>query len=237
MCPPHPPARNCLDLRPFFCYNIDRGVERMTRRMKDRFSLLRLVVLLLISHGTFSARAATLVTFDDLSDNASGAWFTSPYYGLNWINILHENSILSTSLVGLTGNYYGMVSPSNVVGLASGAEITSPGTNFNFLSAYLTGCWNSNLNIEVEGFRDTNLVYDETKVASATNPTLFTFNYLNIDELEFNSYGGLPAFGYGPGTAFVMDNFTFEFIPEPSAFLLAALGGVSLIALLKRKRA
>ena len=204
--------------------------------MKLRLFLLPAVCLSLLVFSTVSACSQTVVTFDDLSDNASGAWFTSPYYGLNWINILHQNSILDTNLLGLTGNYYGMVSPSNTAALFPGSEITSPGTNFNFLSAYLTGVWNSNLNIEVQGYSGTNLVYDETKVASATNPTLFTFNYLNIDELEFNSYGGLPAFGYGPGTAFVMDNFMFEFIPEPSTFLLAALGGVSLIAFLKRKR-
>ena len=206
----------------------------MTRRVKAKFSLLRPVLLLLISLGTFSTRAATLVTFDDLSDNASGTWFTSPYYGLNWINILHQNSILDTNLLGLTGNYYGMVSPSNTAAMSPGSEIASPGTNFNFLSAYLTGVWNSNLNIEVEGFNGAKEIYDMIVVASATNPTLFTFNYLNIDELEFNSYGGLPAFSYGPGTAFVMDN--FEFVPEPSTFLLAALGGVSLIAFLRRKR-
>ena len=205
--------------------------------MKIRLLLPPLAVLSLLVFPAVSARSQTVVTFDDLSDNASGAWFTSPYYGLNWINILHENSILSTSLVGLTGNYYGMVSPSNTAALFPGSEITTSGTNFNFLSANLTGVWNSNLNIEVEGFNGAKEIYDTIVAASATNPTLFTFNYLNIDELEFNSYGGLPAFGYGPGTAFVMDNFMFEFIPEPSTFLLAALGGVSLVAFLRRKRA
>jgi hypothetical protein len=30
---------------------------------------------------------------------------------------------------------------------------------------------------------------------------------------------------------------TFEFIPEPSSFLLAALGAISLAAFLRRKRA
>jgi hypothetical protein len=34
-----------------------------------------------------------------------------------------------------------------------------------------------------------------------------------------------------------MDNFSFEFVPEPSTFLLAGLGGVSLVAFLRRKRA
>ncbi len=107
--------------------------------MKLRLFLVPAVCLGVLVFAAVSARSQTVVTFDDLSDNASGAWFTSPYYGLNWINILHENSILSTSLVGLTGNYYGMVSPSNTAALFPGSEITSPGTNFNFLSAYLTG--------------------------------------------------------------------------------------------------
>jgi hypothetical protein len=139
----------------------------------------------------------------------------------------------------VNGYNYGMVSASNVAYNAFGnpAEIDSPGTNFNFLSAYFAGAWNSNLNIEVQGFRDANLVYDETKVVSATNATLFTFDCLDIDRLYFNSYGGEPAFGGSSRAVFVMDNFEFEFVPEPSSFLLAALGGISLVAFLRRKRA
>ncbi len=87
-----------------------------------------------------------------------------------------------------------MVSPSNVAFNAGGdpAEIDSA-TNFNFFSAYLTGAWNSNLNIEVEGFNGAKEIYDTIVVASATNPTLFTFNYLDIDRLYFDSYGGQSA--------------------------------------------
>jgi hypothetical protein len=48
---------------------------------------------------------------------------------------------------------------------------------------------------------------------------------------------GEPAFDGINGTHLAMDNFTFESIPEPSSFLLAALGAVSLVAFLKRKRA
>jgi hypothetical protein len=33
-----------------------------------------------------------------------------------------------------------------------------------------------------------------------------------------------------------MDNFMFEFIPEPSSLLLTALGAVSLVAFLRRRR-
>ena len=115
------------------------------------------------------------------------------------------------------------------------AYIYSFRSNFNFLAAYLTGAMNSNLNIQVQGFRRGLLLYDQTVVVSATNPTLFTFNYDNIDELDFNPYGGQPAFGGGGVTWFVMDNFTFEFVPEPSALLLTALGAATVLIFCRRK--
>jgi hypothetical protein len=205
------------------------------------------VLLTLLILTTVSAWSQIVVTFDDLNETGSGSFLANGYSGLNWSNISCNNAILETGIFarlqptglsnGLSGDYYGMVSPSNVAALAT-SEIDSPGTNFNFLSAYLTGCWMSNLNIEVQGFRDTNLVYDEAKVASATNATLFTFNYLDINRLDFTAFGGLPAFGVegvGP-PAFVMDNFEFEFIPEPSSLLLAAFGALSLAAFLRRNR-
>jgi hypothetical protein len=92
--------------------------------------------------------------------------------------------------------------------------------------------------VEHTRFVERGIWCDQPVVASATNPTLFTFNYLDIDSLYFTSSGGQPAFfNSGGGEWFAMDNFTFEFVPEPSTFLLAALGGVSLVAFFKRKRA
>jgi hypothetical protein len=221
--------------------------------MRSKLLPLSLAILALL---TVSARSQTIVTFDDLSESGSGAFFgygsgalaPQGYAGLIWSNIACNNAILLTNVLpnefpgaptnGLSGDYYGMVSPPNVALMLPSCEIDSYATNFNFLSAYLTGVWNSNLNIEVQGYRDTNLIYDETVVASATNPTLFTFNFLDIDRLYFNAYGGEPAgFGSIAGAEFAMDNFEFDFIPEPSTFLLAALGAVSLVAFLRRKRA
>jgi hypothetical protein len=213
----------------------DRETER-SLAMKMKALLLLFVFSTLIS---FSARSATVITFDDLLLNTPTASFISDgYQGLVWSNFVAENAILYTAHHGLTGYYYGLVSGSNNAFDAFGdpAEIDSPGSNFNFLSVYLTGAWESNLNIEVQGYRDTNLIYDETLVVSATNPTLFTFNYLDIDRLYCNSFGGETAFGGNTADNFVMDNFDFEFVPEPSSFLLAALGAVSLVALVRRKR-
>jgi len=126
---------------------------------------------------------------------------------------------------------------SNAFGIAN-SEIDSPGTNFNFISAYLTGYWNSNLNIEVQGFRGASLVYSQIVIASATSPTLFTFDYLDINRIYFNSFGGQPAFGVSGGEyVSVMDNFTFDLVPEPSSFLLTGAGVLTLCTFRKRRRA
>jgi hypothetical protein len=178
--------------------------------------------------------------FDDISDSGSGT-FIGDYHGLGWDNWAVWNAIHFTNVFGVNGTYYGMVSASNVAGNAFGpaAQITAVGTNFSFLSAYLTGAFNSNLSIRVQGYRDNVLVYDQTKVVAATYSTLCTFDYLDVDRLVFGSSGGQSVFGSGPGgqNYFIMDDFMFEYIPEPSSLLLTALGLVPLWAYLKRRRA
>jgi len=206
--------------------------------MKARPLTLPFVYLTALTLLAASVLAQTLVTFDDLQENGSGSLIPGSYQGLSWSNIGVLNAVLSPSVYGTNGYYYGMVSASNVAlnVLGQPAEIDSA-TNFNFLSVYLTGAWHSNLNIEAEGFNGAQEIYDTIVAASATNATLFTFNYFDIDRLYFNSYGGQVAFGVDGGNHFVMDNFMFEFIPEPSSLLLTALGAVSLVAFLRRKRA
>ncbi len=205
--------------------------------MKVRMVLLFFVCFWLFGLPSASISSPTVITFDN--PPLSPGYIASPYQGLSWSNFYCLNGILDPETYpSLTdGYYYGVVSASNVVfnGLGQPAEIDSV-TNFDFLSAYFTGAWHSNLNIEVQGFNGAEEIYDTIVVASATNPTLFTFNYLDIDRLYFNSYGGDVAFGYDGGAQFAMDNFEYEFIPEPSSLLLTVLGAVSLVALLKRKR-
>jgi hypothetical protein len=219
--------------------------------MKFKSFLLPLSVLALLICSAVSTRSQTVITFDDMTSSvfSNGMTFlqtetaiTNGYQGLNWANFLTENAPLIVNTFGTDGYYYGMVTASNVAfnGGGTTSEVDAISTNFNFLSAYLTGAWNSNLNIEVQGFRSGTMLYDTTVVASATSPTLFTFNYLDIDSLTFNSFGGQDADFPPPrsgGEQFAMDNFTFEFVPEPSSLLLAAAGSLLLCPLLKRKRA
>lgn len=228
------PIPNHLDLRGVICYHSDME-PRKPPAMKALFPLLCTIFSALV---IFPCCAAVL-TFDDLPLNTDHAsLITNGYHGLVWSNFWASNAILFTGTYGSNGYYNGMVSVSNVTfnGFGAPSEIDST-TNFNFLSAYLTGAWNSNLNIEVQGFSGGNLLYDQTVVVSATNPIVFTFNYLNVDRLYFNSFGGQYA-GFPSGTAenFVMDNFSFEFVPEPSSFLLTAAGALTLWAAMRRKR-
>jgi hypothetical protein len=182
---------------------------------------------------------ASTLTFDDIRNaNAPYPHLTNGYQSLNWSNFDVINAINEVSINGTNGVYYGVVSISNVAFNAFGdpAEVDARGTNFNFLGLFLTGVWRSNLNVEIRGFNGGNLLYDQTMLVSATNPTLFTLNYLNIDRLTFNSFGGQYA-GFGSdASTFVMDNFTFEFVPEPSSLLLTTAGALLLWPLLKRKR-
>jgi len=207
--------------------------------MKARFLTLPLACFAMLTLSAAITRSQTLVTFDDISIDFHGP-IPNGYQGLTWSNFWMLNAVLFSNVAGVTGYSYGMVSPSDVAfnALGNPAEVDARGTDFNFLSVYLTGAWNSNLNIEVEGFNGAKEIYDTIVVASATNATLFTFNYLDIDRLYFNSYGGENAgFASGAGENFAMDNFMFEFIPEPSSLLLTALGAVTLLALRKRFRA
>ena len=211
--------------------------------MKVRLLTLPLVCFTVLALSGGSGSSQILVTFDDFDLSHAHAYSTNipnGYQGLNWTNFWVVNPILmSNALTYSVGYGSGMVSPSNVAYNAFGdpAEIDARGSNFDFLSAYLTAGWNSNLNIEVEGFRGSNLVYDATKIVSPFGSTLFTFNYYNIDPLYFNSFGGEPAFDSVPEYNFVMDNMTIELIPEPSSLLLTALGMVSLVAFRRRHRA
>src|SRR5438093_9514127 len=111
------------------------------------------LALLILFPVTMSTAAVT--TFDDLVDTHAGGGtsITNAYQGLVWSNFAVGNAILQTNN-GLSGYYYGMITPSNITlnGFGYPAEIYAASTNFNFSSAYLTGAWRSNLNIQVQGF-------------------------------------------------------------------------------------
>lgn len=174
-----------------------------------------------------SRAAAAVVDFDSLAETANGIQIPNGYQGFNWNNFYELDGLTASG----SGYLPGTVSQRNVafnwfsnpasLNLASGGQ-------FNFSGAYLTAAWNDGLEVEVQGFRNNSQVYDQIVFPSATSPTFFTFNYRNIDSLTFNSFGGIHHNGYRLfGSQFVLDNFTYTLVPEPTS---ASLAFVAIIA-------
>jgi len=133
-----------------------------------------------------------------------------------WPNSGYNNGLVSGDYVAFPSKFY-----------ESGTgRIT--GNLYTFNGAYLTAAWRDGLNVQVDGYLNDSLIYSTTVVVDTTGPTWFDFDYIDIDELKFSSYGGVPNenYPYQTGYHFAMDNFTY--IPEPTTLLLFALGTVLL---------
>src|ERR1017187_2734267 len=83
--------------------------------MKVRPFTLPVAFLALLALMSVTAYSQTVVTFDDLTETASGSFIAAPYQSLVWSNFLCLNSILSTAQFGPDGTSYEMVSASNMV--------------------------------------------------------------------------------------------------------------------------
>ena len=138
-----PKTQNVSTFTPFSCYTqLSKARRILAMKTKHTF-----VIFALLAFTSIPTHSQTVVGFDDLSETASGSWLQNGYQGLNWNMVLVNNAILGTNSVwrGPTGDYFGMVSPSNAAvlfgnpSITGNSEIDSPGTNFNFLSAYFTG--------------------------------------------------------------------------------------------------
>jgi hypothetical protein len=160
------------------------------------------------------AHASTL-TFDDIG---IGGNIPSGYGGLQWGPF--SNYLTATdnpSFFANSGYENGVVSGDFIAYNQWDEDITVSGPTFDFNSAYLTSAWNTGLSITVTGKLGAATLYSQTVVVNTTGPTFFTFDFLGIDQLIFDSFGGVsdlfPQYE-DDGHHFVIDNIT---INEPAA--------------------
>ena len=172
---------------------------------------------------------STVVTFDDLPGD--GYQIPNGYCGLNWNNFDCDDG----ADIPNSGYKNGIVTSPNVAYNAFGYVATISASPFTFNSAYFTGAWNDGLTVAITGYLSGNVVDEKSFIVNFSGPTLEVFNWADVDELSFASNGGTPHSG-GGGEQFVMDNFTYNAVPEPSTRVLVGIGAVSLLAYGWRRR-
>jgi hypothetical protein len=179
---------------------------------------MKLFFVLIYLAAAAEAFSETL-TFDDLSTSLVPV--PNGYGGLNWNNFYVVNAVTAESPG--SGYQNGIVSASNVVydGYAKPAAITSSQA-FNLDSAYLTAAFDDGLNLEVQGYSGSDLLYDNTYTVNTEGPLLVDFNYVGVTEVVFTPYINLSE---GTSSQLVMDNLTVD-VPEPGTVGLCLLGTV-----------
>lgn len=181
---------------------------------------------------TQSATAIT-ITFDDIASNEVGT-IADGYSGLNWDNFGYSDDNFEIGSGYNNGVVSGHYTAFNEYG--DPASVSSSSL-FDFNSAYLTSAWNTGLNVTIEGWFGSSLLYTDTVVVDTTGSTLFNFDFIGIDSLVFNSFGGVnvDALDY-TGEQFVMDNMTITMssVPEPGMLVLLSIGLLSLVVVKRR---
>jgi PEP-CTERM motif len=190
-----------------------------------------LMLLLLVA----SAAHALPLTFDDITaDTSCCTTIPTGYGGLDWSGFGVAGAPTNTD----SGYENAIVSGAFIAFNEAGdqAIVFTEDGSFDFLGAYLTAAWNDGLNVRVRGRRSGALLYDRTVVVNTDAAQLITFDYLGIDELIFDSFGGVHHDGFlGLGTNFAMDDMTLNAVPEPGTGLLV-IGGLLGFAGWRRKR-
>jgi hypothetical protein len=203
-----------------------------------------MVAVFLICFSAVGAQA-NLITFDDLATPNSGGgvsnWGLVPnaYDGFNWVGWeVTQGTGAGNSYVNVYNNTDSIPSDQNFIyngGDGNLVVTTSSGTEFDFLSAYLSSFVQNNTlqgfsatSVTIEGYLGATLVQSDT--VDLTNQFVkYTFaGFTDIDTLKFTSTAEGKYYG--------MDNFESAPVPEPATLLLMGLGSGIMGAGIKRLR-
>lgn len=210
--------------------------------MKSLFAILFTALLFLT---TVKTGNAITINFDDYALGHT-AIILGNYKDLSWNNIVvydGYNDPLNFVSLGLTGIHSGVVSPNYIASNINGDDAAISSLKpFNFTSAYLTGLLDNGFTpnkVKVTGIKNNIQKYTRT-VDVTLNPTLFMFEFNNIDRLVFHSYIKPDSELEDLTQNFIMDDLTYDFsapapAPEPTSILLGIIGLGGLFGI-KRKR-
>lgn len=203
-------------------------------------TLLVVLVAGLLSLGFGGIAQSTVLTFDDIPyegapNDIETYSFTSPYGGMVWENFRVADRFGGIGYMGQVSGEYDLVG-----GYNDAPSIVTSSNDFDFTGVYLTGAHYDGLNVRIVGKNNGVSLYDVTVLTSAYSNTWFKFDFLQIDELAFTSFGGTPDDSPWGGNShnFEMDNFTFNEsapVPEPATVLLLG-GGLAGLAFWRRKK-
>jgi hypothetical protein len=177
--------------------------------------------------------ASTLITFDDLVAPLNSDAIPRPYKGLIFSGAPYPAVFSSQDPMVSIGVHNGAVSGPNVL-VSPGIGIVPPfpelGDVFTLESAYFTSAFEDSLQVHALGFTaesHTAPAYDTVFTVTNAGPTLVSFNWTDLNSLEFEGVHGEPIYF---DTRFVMDNLTVDTgaanaeAPEPGAQLLVGSG-------------
>jgi hypothetical protein len=180
---------------------------------------------------TFSAATANTLSFDDLA--GAGGRIPNGYGGLQWSSTFWYGNGSSIGGGFIPGTTSGSKAAFNQRGNPASISL---GTGFDFESAEFTGAWRDGLQVSISGLRGNAVIYSTVFTVSATQPTLETFDWNNVTEVDFSASGGRQHAGYtqGAGVVFVMDDLNIKISDGGGAWVLMILGTGGIVAAKRR---
>lgn len=155
---------------------------------------------------------STVLDFENIYTFPSGAYGQMPpgYGGFTW----------SPSSWWLTDYWFPHAVVGNVALYNWGSPTIAVNLNgyYDIQGAYVTAIHRPSIDVQVRGWRDGQIVYDQLISTTNQSPTYFDLGYGHVDAIDFTMISSRPG-GY-----FTVDNLALIHNPEPTTLLLFGTG-------------